>query len=96
MEQLATQEETPRIEFRASLHLGDLFFGNVGSGSRLDFTAIGPTVNFASRMLEEASRQNASAVCSQQFKDVLPDLKLDMVECEFKGFPGKREMFILS
>ena len=27
---LATQEETPKIEFRASLHLGDLFFGNVG------------------------------------------------------------------
>ncbi len=93
---LAAQEETPKIEFRASLHLGDLFFGNVGSGNRLDFTAIGPTVNFASRMLEEASRQNASTVCSQQFKDVIPEVKLDMVECKFKGFSGKREMFVLN
>ena len=94
--EVAAQEAQPKIEFRASLHLGDLFFGNVGSGSRLDFTAIGPTVNFASRMLEEASRQNVSTVCSQQFKDVIPEVKLDTLECEFKGFSGKSRMFVLG
>ena len=93
---LKSHDQDPKIVFRTSLHLGDLFFGNVGSGNRLDFTAIGPTVNFASRMLDEASRQNASTVCSQQFKDVIPEVKLDMVECKFKGFPGNREMFILN
>ncbi len=93
---LATQDGTPKIQFRASLHIGDLFFGNVGSGNRLDFTAIGPTVNFASRMLEEASRQGASAVCSQQFKSVIPGMDLGVVETNFKGFSGKSKMFVLG
>lgn len=95
-ETLAAQEETPNIRFRASLHVGDLFFGNVGSDNRLDFTAIGPTVNFASRMLEEASRHNAFTVCSRQFKNVIPDVELARVECKFKGFTGKNEMFVLN
>ena len=33
-----------------SLHLGEVFFGNVGSPSRLDFTVIGKAVNEASRV----------------------------------------------
>ncbi|MFC6639840.1 hypothetical protein GV827_20225 [Sulfitobacter sp. JBTF-M27] len=93
---LTADEQNPKIRFRASLHLGDLFFGNVGSGDRLDFTAIGPTVNLASRMLEEAAKRNASVVCSRAFKDVIPDTTGKMVECEFKGFSGEREMFILG
>jgi adenylate cyclase len=33
-----------------ALHRGDVFYGNVGGGSRLDFTVIGPAVNEASRI----------------------------------------------
>jgi class 3 adenylate cyclase len=32
------------------LHVGKLFYGNVGSRERLDFTVIGPAVNEASRI----------------------------------------------
>ncbi len=32
------------------MHLGEVFFGNVGSPSRLDFTVIGRAVNEASRV----------------------------------------------
>lgn len=93
---LSAQTESPGIRFRASLHLGELFFGNVGSENRLDFTAIGPTVNFASRMLEEASRRNAFAVCSEQFRHVAPDLRTETVDCSFKGFPGNSKVHILD
>ena len=32
------------------LHVGEVFYGNVGSHERLDFTVIGPAVNEASRI----------------------------------------------
>ena len=32
------------------LHVGEVFFGNVGSRERLDFTVLGPAVNEASRI----------------------------------------------
>ena len=33
-----------------ALHMGEVFFGNIGSPTRLDFTVIGPAVNAAARV----------------------------------------------
>ncbi len=93
---LAEKETNPTVEFRASLHIGDLFFGNIGSKSRLDFTAIGPTVNMASRMLDEASRRNAKTVCSKDFLNVAIGLNADAIECHFKGFEQPEAIYILE
>jgi len=40
----------PPLRFGLALHLGEVEFGNVGTRHRLDFTAIGPAVNHASRL----------------------------------------------
>ena len=32
------------------LHVGEVFYGNIGSRERLDFTVVGPAVNEASRI----------------------------------------------
>ena len=40
----------PPLPFGAALHLGEIFWGNIGAADRLDFTAIGPAVNLASRL----------------------------------------------
>ena len=40
----------PGLRFGLALHIGDVLYGNIGSGNRLDFTCIGPAVNFAARM----------------------------------------------
>ena len=32
------------------LHIGEVFYGNIGSRDRLDFTVVGPAVNEASRI----------------------------------------------
>jgi class 3 adenylate cyclase len=40
----------PPLPFGVGLHLGPLVYGNIGAPDRLDFTAIGPAVNVASRI----------------------------------------------
>lgn len=40
----------PPLWFGAALHLGEILWGNIGAANRLDFTAIGPAVNLASRL----------------------------------------------
>src|SRR5262249_54217799 len=40
----------PTTEMYLGLHVGEVFYGNVGSRERLDFTVIGPAVNEASRI----------------------------------------------
>lgn len=93
---LAEDDSCPLVAFRAALHIGDVFFGNIGSGNRLDFTAIGPAVNLASRMVDEASARNAKTVCSDDFWRVAIGLDADPVECEFKGFDRTERIFVIE
>ena len=44
------RRELPPLPFGVALHLGDIFWGNIGAADRLDFTAIGPAVNLVSRL----------------------------------------------
>src|SRR5207344_1050735 len=46
------QFSAPDAELHAgiALHYGDVSYGNIGSGHRLDFTLIGPDVNLLSRI----------------------------------------------
>jgi adenylate cyclase len=44
------QQGLPALPFGAAIHLGDVFWGNIGAADRLDFTAIGPAVNLVSRL----------------------------------------------
>ncbi len=49
---LETHRETEagRFAFGVALHPGEVFYGNIGGGARLDFTVIGAAVNTASRI----------------------------------------------
>ena len=38
------------LNYRLALHVGDLMWGNIGAVDRLDFTAIGPSVNLTARL----------------------------------------------
>ena len=40
----------PTTSVYLGLHVGDVFYGNVGSDDRLDFTVIGPAVNEVCRI----------------------------------------------
>jgi adenylate cyclase len=52
----------PVTRFYLGLHVGEVFYGNIGSVDRLDFTVVGPAVNEASRI---------AAMCRALDQDVL-------------------------
>ena len=45
-----TAEGLPATDMYLGLHLGVVFYGNIGSKERLDFTVVGPAVNEVSRI----------------------------------------------
>jgi adenylate cyclase len=45
-----TAEGKPVTSVYLGLHVGDVFYGNIGSDQRLDFTVIGPAVNEVNRI----------------------------------------------
>jgi len=87
--------DTP-IEFRASLHIGEIFYGNVGSQNRLDFTAVGPAINLASRLLDHAATLNAKTVCSYEFRAIAGDVTDVGKKCDLKGFDQPVPVFIVE
>jgi adenylate cyclase len=43
-------DRLPFTDMYLGLHIGEVFYGNIGSNERLDFTVIGPAVNEVSRI----------------------------------------------
>lgn len=67
-ERLASGEQP--LAFGLALHLGDVLYGNIGAPDRLDFTVIGPTVNFASRLETLCKRLATPVLASAAFASV--------------------------
>src|ERR1700719_1914352 len=57
----------PGLRFGLALHIGDVLYGNIGSGNRLDFTCIGPAVNFAARIEKLAGELGRGVLASGEF-----------------------------
>jgi len=55
------------LKFGLALNVGEIAYGNIGSKTRLDFTAIGPVINHTSRLLEIAKKRNCDIVISENF-----------------------------
>jgi len=48
--QRRARESLPTTDMYLGLHIGEVFYGNIGSRERLDFTVVGPAVNEVSRI----------------------------------------------
>jgi adenylate cyclase len=57
-----TNSRLPVTEVYLGMHVGEVFYGNIGSLDRLDFTVVGPAVNEVSRI---------AAMCRSVERDVL-------------------------
>ena len=66
-------EAKPVMALDLVLHLGDLFYGNVGSADRLDFTVNGPAVNEASRIEALCVQHERNLLVSETFARAATD-----------------------
>jgi adenylate cyclase len=76
-------DNVPHFKTRIGLNAGKMIVGNVGSTKRLDYTAIGNTVNIASRLEGLNKYFGTEIVISesvyQQAKDMIETRELDIV-----------------
>jgi adenylate cyclase len=61
----------PTTAVYLALHVGDVFYGNVGSKERLDFTVVGPAVNEVSRILALSRSVEQDVLLSAAFAAAL-------------------------
>ena len=81
------------IRFGLALHVGEVAYGNIGGASRLDFTAIGPAVNVASRLEGLTGKLGLRLVLSSELAPHAALPLEDLGELELKGVPEKQRVF---
>ena len=61
-------EGRPMTSAYVVLHVGEVFYGNIGSEDRLDFTVVGPAVNEVSRIASMCSSVDRELLASAEFR----------------------------
>jgi adenylate cyclase len=67
LSQTIAPEHPDGLRFGLALHLGEVLYGNIGGGNRLDFTCIGPAVNLAARIEKLTRRLGRVILASREF-----------------------------
>jgi adenylate cyclase len=77
-----------------ALHYGEVSYGNIGSGRRLDFTVIGPDVNLVSRIQGVCSDSSEPLLMSRDFAKMLSyQDSISIGSRSLKGFDEEIELF---
>ena len=88
----------PVTDMYLGLHVGEVFYGNVGSRERLDFTVIGPAVNEASRIAAMCRSVDQPVLMSSAFADV-GDMRRRLISVgryALRGVAQPQELFTLD
>lgn len=101
---VAMQEECARfreetgIEFymRVGVHTGDCIVGSMGSADCLNYTAIGDTVNLASRLEGKNKDFGSWIMCSQATYEAAPDaVEVESASTKIKGKSQSVDVYIV-
>ena len=92
-------EGAPTTHMYLGLHVGEVFFGNVGSESRLDFTVVGPAVNEVSRIAAMCRAVDQPMLVSAAFARALGQAGPRLVSVgryALRGVSTPQELFTLD
>ena len=81
------------IEVGVGLHLGDVLYGNIGGAARLDFTVIGPAVNFASRIEGLCAQLREPILLSADVAALAGDALQSAGTFDLKGVAGRHAVY---
>ncbi len=84
---------TPPLAYGVALHLGEVLYGNIGAGHRLDFTAMGPVVNKAARLEKLAGELGCRLVTSADFASHAGRPLVPLGRWPLKGFQEPETVF---
>ncbi len=89
----------PVTDMYLALHVGTVFYGNIGSKERLDFTVIGPAVNEVSRIAAMCRSVDQLLLVSSAFAAALGDLRSRLVSVgrfALRGVAHPQELYTLD
>ena len=86
----------PGLRFGLPLHVGEVLYGNIGSGNRLDFTCIGPAVNCAARIEKLTSQLGRAILASGEFARHCAGGFTPLGEFRLAGFSAPQLVFGLE
>jgi adenylate cyclase len=89
----------PVTQMYLGLHVGEVFYGNVGSKDRLDFTVVGPAVNEASRIAAMCRAVDQEVLLSAAFAGscgTARDRLISIGRYALRGVGRPQELFTLE
>ncbi|WP_349357329.1 adenylate/guanylate cyclase domain-containing protein [Stappia sp.] len=87
-------EKNAELKVGIALHAGNVFFGNVGAETRLDFTVVGPVVNLASRIAGLTRDLQQDVLVSEAIADIMGCRAGLMGAFQVKGFEEPVSVFM--
>ena len=99
LNQRRTEDDLPTTHMYLGLHIGDVFFGNIGSPDRLDFTVVGPAVNEASRIAAMCRSADQTMLLSAAFAAAIGGAGPRLVSVgryALRGVKQPQELFTLD
>ena len=93
-------ENLPTTQVYLGLHIGEVFYGNIGSDERLDFTVVGPAVNEVARIAAMCRSVERNVLVSQAFADAMARLErgrlVSVGRYALRGVERPQELFTLD
>ena len=92
-------EILPTTDMYLGLHVGEVFYGNIGSSERLDFTIVGPAVNEVSRIAGLCRSVDQPLLISSAFASSLGEAQKLLVSVgrfALRGVARPQDLFTLE
>jgi adenylate cyclase len=90
----------PTTTAYVGLHVGEVFYGNIGSDERLDFTVVGPAVNEVARIAAMCRSVERGVLLSQAFAEAMARLErgrlVSVGRYALRGVERPQELFTLD